>query len=174
MTLRGPRVRRETVAALLLVGYTLTGIPTEQPRALDRAPHVRTFVGPRAAEHDETGTRGRRVRPVARRASRGAPRTAPPPDPLLAPFGPVTDADLAELRGCENGGRYDSAADDRYRGAYQAWPDTWERLWQRLHRPAYAALDPAAAPRRVQDAFARWLHHLAGRGQWPVCGRSLP
>lgn len=118
-------------------------------------------------------SRGRRTvppRPVPK-ASRGTARRAPAGDLLLVPFGPLTERHLAALRQCENSGRYTSDPDDYHRGAYQALRSTWRSLWLRLHRPAYAALDPAVAPRRVQDAFARWLHRIAGRDQWPVCSR---
>lgn len=162
-------MRRTVAAALLLIGCTLTAPapPTEPPAPLGVAVAAPSSIAPPPSAANEH----RRVAPSPpRRASRSA---RPPADPLLAPFPPLTNRHLAELRACENGGRYTSAPGDRYRGAYQAWRDTWRRLWLRLHRPAYAALDPADAPPRVQDAFARWLHRVAGPGQWPACARRL-
>lgn len=153
------------VVCLLLATLTASDHATKPARPLDRGREGATYVAPFAPDSHDGAVR----RPV--RASRARRTTPQPGDPLLVPFPPLTGRHLTELRNCENGGRYTSDPEDPYRGAYQALPDTWRRLWLLLRRPRYAALDPARASRRVQDAFARHLHRIAGRGQWPVCSR---
>lgn len=165
-------------AALLVAACVTVPAPTDPAGPPHPRPAVVSAERARGAPAG-TGDPDARTRAVRRlRASRGVrpasvPRPAQRPtgDPLLVPFGPLTERHLADLRACENGGRYVSAPDDYHRGAYQALRSTWRSLWTRLRRPAWARTDPAAAPRAVQDAFARWLHRIAGRDQWPVCSR---
>ncbi|MCP4435130.1 MAG: hypothetical protein GY812_06460 [Actinomycetia bacterium] len=85
----------------------------------------------------------------------------------------VSDDGLARLRGCESGGNYNALnPSGKYRGAYQFSRTTWNSV-ARTHYPHLNGVDPAEAWPWEQDAMARALWHMAGRGQWPHCGKKV-
>ena len=87
--------------------------------------------------------------------------------------GGPSDAGLAALRACESSGNYASVnSSGTYRGAYQFSQQTWNSIASRYHA-WLVGVDPAAASPADQDAQARALYVVSGRGQWPHCGRNL-
>lgn len=95
--------------------------------------------------------------------------------------GDLTDAQLAQLRGCEVRGSahpYSQVSrSGKYRGAYQFDRRTWDAVAATAMRPA-VGVDPADSPPFVQDAMARALHRQRGGGTrglaaWPVCRRAV-
>jgi hypothetical protein len=87
--------------------------------------------------------------------------------------GSVSADGLARLRACESGGNYNIVSPGgAYRGAYQFSRSTWNAVAGR-HYPQLVGVDPAAAEPMHQDAMARALYAMQGRGPWPVCGRRI-
>jgi Transglycosylase-like domain len=87
--------------------------------------------------------------------------------------GGPSEAGLAALRACESSGNYAAVnSSGTYRGAYQFSQQTWNSVASRTH-PWLVGVDPAAASPADQDAQARALYDISGRGQWPHCGRHL-
>jgi Transglycosylase-like domain len=87
--------------------------------------------------------------------------------------GGPSEAGLAALRACESSGNYAAVnSSGTYRGAYQFSQETWNSVASRRH-PWLVGVDPAAASPADQDAQARALYDISGRGQWPHCGRHL-
>lgn len=88
-------------------------------------------------------------------------------------IGGLSDAQLERLRDCESSGNYNAVSSSgRYRGAYQFSQATWNNVAEKYF-PAYVGTDPASAPAHIQDGMARGLYLMAGKGQWPHCGRHL-
>lgn len=87
--------------------------------------------------------------------------------------GRSSEAQWAALRNCESSGNYGAvSASGRYRGAYQFSQATWNSV-AAAHHPWLVNVDPATASAADQDAQARALYAMSGRGQWPHCGRHL-
>ncbi len=77
------------------------------------------------------------------------------------------------LRFCESGGNYRVVSrDNRYYGAYQFWPDTWDFVARRNY-PRLVGILPSAATTHDQDRMAYRLWEERGDQPWPVCGRYL-
>ena len=118
--------------------------------------------------------------------SDGAPDTTQPQgtpepevDPSLQPAIPPdvpgfpTPEQWADLRHCESSGNYRAVSpDDRYYGAYQFWPDTWDFVASRNY-PRLVGILPSAATTHDQDRMAYRLWEERGDQPWPVCGRHL-
>ena len=101
------------------------------------------------------------------------PTTTIPWDTKPADGGPSAEQGEA-LRYCEATGDYTAVnPTGRYRGAYQFSTTTWDWI-AGIYHERLVGVDPAAAAPADQDAMARSLYNLRGRGQWPVCGRYLP
>jgi|TARA_B100000959_G_scaffold45626_1_gene46312 hypothetical protein len=101
------------------------------------------------------------------------PTTTIPWDTKPADGGPSAEQWEA-LRYCEATGDYTAVnPTGRYRGAYQFSTTTWDWI-AGIYHERLVGVDPAAAAPADQDAMARSLYNLRGRGQWPVCGRYLP
>jgi len=101
------------------------------------------------------------------------PTTTIPWDTTPADGGPSAEQWEA-LRYCEATGDYTAVnPTGRYRGAYQFSTTTWDWI-AGIYHERLVGVDPAAAAPADQDAMARSLYNLRGRGQWPVCGRYLP
>ena len=77
------------------------------------------------------------------------------------------------LRFCESSGNYRAVSpDNRYYGAYQFWPDTWDFVARRNY-PRLVGVLPSAATTHDQDRMAYRLWEERGDQPWPVCGRYL-
>lgn len=87
--------------------------------------------------------------------------------------GRSSDGQWAALRNCESSGNYAAVSSTgTYRGAYQFSQATWNSVAS-AHHPWLIGVDPASASPADQDAQARALYAMSGRGQWPECGRHL-
>ena len=87
--------------------------------------------------------------------------------------GGPSEGQWAALRNCESSGNYGAVSSSgAYRGAYQFSQATWNSVASR-HHPHLVGVDPAAAAPADQDAQARALYAMSGRGQWPHCGANL-
>ena len=85
----------------------------------------------------------------------------------------ISESGLSRLRACESGGNYNAVSSTgKYRGAYQFSRTTWNSV-ARAHYPHLNGVDPAQAWPWEQDAMARALWHMSGRGQWPHCGKRV-
>lgn len=102
-----------------------------------------------------------------------APTSTPDPEPTADPPGGPTATQWAAVRACESGGNYSINTGNGYYGAYQFLPATWASLANSF-MPQVAGILPHQASPAQQDAMAAELYRRYGRGQWPVCGLSLP
>jgi len=86
-----------------------------------------------------------------------------------------SDQSLARLRQCESNGNYGIVnSTGTYRGAYQFSQSTWNNVAKGVaNLPAYVGKSPNSSPAIIQDAMARSLFKIGGRGPWPVCGKRI-
>ena len=98
----------------------------------------------------------------------GTDQPQPQPQPRPGPEPAPADDGLnwAALARCESGGNPRAVSSTgKYRGLYQFSLETW--------RSVGGSGDPIDASSAEQTRRAQILYNRAGRGQWPVCGRSL-
>ena len=100
-------------------------------------------------------------------------------DPAMQPAIPPdvegfpTPEQWEALRLCESSGNYRAVSrNNRYYGAYQFWPDTWDFVARRNY-PRLVGILPSAATTHDQDRMAYRLWEERGDQPWPVCGRYL-
>lgn len=102
-----------------------------------------------------------------------APTATTAPAPTAVPSGAPTAEQWAQVRACESGGNYQINTGNGYYGAYQFSATTWNNLASQYY-PSLVGVLPSDASPADQDAMAYKLWEVAGRGQWPTCGRVLP